>query len=71
MILSVSEVAQHLKATTDEVIAAVGFTLGELELAAEGCGLLPERYREAPVLPDHMLPTIAERVDAGRLAFLY
>lgn len=51
MILSISDAARRLDATPDEVIDAAGLTLGELEQAAQQCGLIPERCHEAPILP--------------------
>jgi hypothetical protein len=71
MNLSIGEVAHRLGATTDEVLDAAGLTLGELELATEGCGLLPERYRETPVLPEGALKVIAERINSGRLGLAF
>lgn len=68
MILSVSEAARRLGATADEVVEAAGLTLGELEHAAQQCGLLPERYREAPILDEHNLNTLIDRISEARLA---
>lgn len=52
MILSISDAARRLDATPNEVIDAAGLTLGELEQAAQQCGLIPERCHEAPILPE-------------------
>ena len=67
MILSVSEAAQRLNANTDEVIDAAGLTLGELEHAASRCGLIPERYREAPILSESTVAALAGRIVDSRL----
>lgn len=67
MILSISEAANRLGATVDEVIDAAGLTLGELELAAEQCGLFPERYREVPVLSESTVAALAGRIVDSRL----
>jgi len=67
MILSVSEAADGLGATTDEIMDAAGLTLGELELAAERCGLIPERYREAPILSEAVVASLADRITDSRL----
>lgn len=70
MILSISEAAERLGATANEVIDAAGLTLGELESAAEQCGLFPERYPEAPVLPESRLDLIVSRIADARLALM-
>lgn len=67
MILSISEAAGRLGATTDEIIDAAGLTLGELEHAAERCGLIPERYREAPILDASDVESLADRITDSRL----
>jgi hypothetical protein len=68
MILSISEAAHRLHATTDEVIDAAGLTLGELEAAAHDCGLLPWRYREAPILDETAVASLVGRITNNRLS---
>lgn len=60
--LSISEAAQRLDASVDEVIDAAGLTLGELEQAAQQCGLIPERCYEAPILPADFVEVLAGRI---------
>ena len=67
MILSISEAADRLGATTDEIIDAAGLTLGELEAAALDCSLLPWRYREAPILSEAVVASLADRITVSRL----
>lgn len=67
MIISISDAARRLGASIDEVIDAAGLTLGELELAAEQCGLIPERYREAPILSESGIEVLAGRIADSRL----
>ena len=67
MIISISDAARRLGASIDEVIDAAGLTLGELELAAEQCGLIPERYREAPILSESTVAALADRITGSRL----
>jgi hypothetical protein len=62
MILSISEAAQRLDASVDEVIDAAGLTLGEIEQAAQQCGLIPERCYEAPILPIETVDGLSSRL---------
>lgn len=67
MMLSVGEAADRLGASTDEIIDAAGLTLGELEHAAGECGLIPERYREVPILSESAVAVLAGRIVDSRL----
>jgi hypothetical protein len=67
MILSISEAAHRLDATPDEVIDAAGLTLGELEQAAQQCGLFPERYHEAPILSESDVDALVGKIMDSRL----
>lgn len=62
MILSVIDVARRLGATVDEVIDAAGLTLGEIELATQQCGFIPERCYEAPILPEETVDQLGDRL---------
>ncbi|WAM13947.1 hypothetical protein [Rhodococcus sp. JS3073] len=59
---SVSDVAEHLSVTADDVINAAGLTLGELEHAAEQHGFCVTCYRLVPVLSDREVQIITARL---------
>ena len=71
MIISINDAAERLGATADEVIDAAGLTLGELEYAAEQCGMFPERYREAPILPESRVESLVSRIADARLDLMF
>ena len=60
--ISINQAAAHLRVTPDQVIDAAGLTLGELEHLAELDGYDTCQYRQVPVLTDHDLQRIADRL---------
>ncbi|RZL82297.1 MAG: hypothetical protein EOP32_11965 [Rhodococcus sp. (in: high G+C Gram-positive bacteria)] len=61
---SVNQVADHLGVTADDIIDAAGFTLGELEHAAEQHGYCASCYRQVPVISDREVQIITTRLSS-------
>ncbi|GAF47369.1 hypothetical protein [Rhodococcus wratislaviensis] len=59
---SINQAAALLHVTPAEILDASGLTLGELEHLAELDGYDPCQYRQVPVLTDHDMQRIADRL---------